>query len=684
MRVLGSIRRAAGLAELRMRLSRSLRVAPLSVTIALALAAVTLAAHKLAPERLPEPRAWLVFAGIGGLLVVVHAVAFLLKLPPNAGTLALDRHHGHHGRLTNAIEFSAVPKAERTELMQAAIDEACSFVAARPRRATLATSRAAPIVVPLEVGAALAPAVVLVALALLELPRAVPVTTTEAKTIDPLVLSEDDLDLFREAAKELERPDQSPEVKQALERFNRLIEDMADRRLDRTEAFRQMESIERELLDGAEADAKKLEAELKETAKQLEKSELSKEIADALKDQDLKRAEQKTKELAEKLKTTKKPDKKQLEKLREALKKASEQRKQALEAINERRKELEEQLLKKKKDLEKETNPQKKEEEERLLKKKERELERLDREAAEQQRANRELERLDRELAEAAQNLLKEAGITQEDLQKAAQDLQQAAEDINRMEREGMSQKDKEQLKQKLEELRERLRQEQKAGKKGRARLENFSKRARGGKGKQGKGKQGEGGDEQGEGQGKSGDKMDREGQGQDGEGEGEEGEDGQQGKGKGKGKGQGEGEGEGEEGLEISFGPGGNIPIPGAGQGQGEGQSGQGDQPGEGSGKGDKGPGGVGSGGDPRGAATDGAGMDTMDVEAAANDSGQGAIAKQVIRSAADRGFRGSKYKQVYKEAKTKAEEDMKTETIPDGYRFYVQRYFQLIRPRD
>jgi hypothetical protein len=677
---LGRIRRAAALAELRMRLSRALSVTPAALTLGLAAAAVVLGAHKLAPERVSEPHAYLLFSGIAALVVIAHGVAFLLRLPPNAGTLALDKHHKLDGRLTNALEFLARPKAERSELMTAAIDDACEVVTSKPKKSTLSTGRAAPIIVPLETAAAVAPAIALVLLALLELPHAVPVPVVKQKTIDPLALSEDDINALRDAAKELERPNQSAEVQQAIERYNRLIEDLANRRIDRTDALRKMESIERELLDGAAADAKKLENELKETAKQLEKSELAKDIAEALKEQDLKKTEEKLKELAKKLKENKKPDKKQLERLRDALKKAAEQRKKALEAIEEKRKELEEQLLKKKKDVENATDPKKKEEEERLLKKKERELERLNREGQEQQRANRELERLDRELAEAAQNLLKEMGVSQEDLEKAAQDINQAAEDINRMEREGMSQKDKERLKEQLEMAREILRQEQKSGKQRRARQDNFSKRARGKSGKGKSGKNGQQGEEQGDGPGEPGDSMEREqpgGQGE-GEGEGEEGE-GEGEKGKGKGKGQGEGEGEGAEGIEISIGPGGNIPMPGPGQGPG----GQGNEPGEGAGKGDKGPGGKGSGGNPRGASTD-PDMGTVDVEAAAADTGSGKVAEQVIRSAADKGFRGSNYKKVYQDFNTRAEARIKNEGIPDGYRFYVQRYFQLIRPRE
>jgi hypothetical protein len=70
--------------------------------------------------------------------------------------------------------------------------------------------------------------------------------------------------------------------------------------------------------------------------------------------------------------------------------------------------------------------------------------------------------------------------------------------------------------------------------------------------------------------------------------------------------------------------------------------------------------------------------------VTAAGIDTGQGAASSQVIYGAAQRGFVGKGYKQVYVEYRTVAEQVMTKDEIPPGYRFYVQRYFQLIRPRE
>jgi hypothetical protein len=129
-------------------------------------------------------------------------------------------------------------------------------------------------------------------------------------------------------------------------------------------------------------------------------------------------------------------------------------------------------------------------------------------------------------------------------------------------------------------------------------------------------------------------------------------------------------------------LGPGGKkILMPGAGQGgqqggQGQQNGGEGSQPGgEGAGTG-RGPDVAGGRTDPK--------MGTQDVQAQAIDSQEGPSNSEVILSAAERGFKGAPYKKVFTQYRTVAEEQINKEQIPDGYRFYVNRYFQLIRPRE
>lgn len=628
---LAGIRRAAAWVELRMRLARALRVLPPALMTTLAVAAVTLAVRKVVPSALSNRHAWEILGAAGALVLVTLIVAMARRLPPQAGTVALDRHHRLDGRLTNALAF--VREEARTALMELTIDDACEHAG------TLKPREAAPLRFPRDLLGVVVLGAGVAALALLRLPPPPIPLAPQAKQIDAIQMSPDDVELFRDAARELTRKDQSPEVKAAIEKFNQLVEDIANKRLDRLEAFRRMEEIEREMLSSAAADAKAFDEALKQTAEELKKSDLSKPFADSLEKRDLEKAKKDLRDLSKQLKSGKKPDKAALDKLKKALERASAKKKEALEAINEKRNELREHLLKKVRDKNEPDAGAPKPEEERLLKKKQRELERLDREAERQQQAQRKLDRLDRDLAKAAEDLLKDLGLS-------ADDLEQAAEDINRMQEEEMSDKEKEELRQRLQELRELLRQQGQGSKQRMARMLKFGKRARGGQSGQ-RGQQGEKGDEQGD-------------EGRDGEGKDGQGKDGQ-------------GMGPGGKVLTLQRGSGpGSLPGGGGpGQPGGTGQSGTGKE--------------AGVGHDPNlaGKRTDLKG-ETHDVEAQGIDTKQGPSNSEVILTAAERGFKGSGYKKVFTDYRTQAEKEINKDTVPDGYRFYVHRYFQLIRPRE
>lgn len=648
---LSRIRRAASFVELRMRLSRVVGLLPFVLIGGLLIAAVTLATRKLLFHHLSEQRARQILIGTAVVGLVTLLIAALRRLPPRAGSIALDKSHQLSDRLTNALAFSGLVAAQRTPLMDVAIDDAVAHTA------NLKSSKAAPIRVPWEMAIALLLLLPVLALALLEIRIAIPVATPTVKTIDAPPMSPDDIELFKEAARELEKQNQTPEMKAAIDKFNQLIEDLANKRLDRTEAFRRMEELERDLMKGAEADAKKLEEELKNTGMELSKSDLAKPIGDALQKKDLEKAKKEMQALADQLKAGKKLDKGALDRLKKAMEDAAKQRKESLAAINEKRQELRDEILKKKEEKKKkqdgDAGAKEDEDEEQLLKKKERELEKLDRDAESQERAGRQLDRLDRDLAKAAADLAKELGMSAEDLQKAA-------EDINRMQEDQMSDKDKEELRKRLQELRELLRQQGQAGKERMKRMMKFGKRARGQSGQQ-----------QGQGQGQQG-----QGQGQDGE-DGEDGEQetGQNGQGQGQ---QGQGEGPGQKGVSLGL---------GQGQGQGDQPGGMPGGQGQNGGEANGGPPGSGWGtghdSDVKGDRTDLKGQTTA-TRAEAADTGQGPSNSEVILAAAERGFKGGPYKKVYKDYRTVAEQQINKDEIPDGYRFYVRRYFQLIRPRE
>jgi hypothetical protein len=458
-------------------------------------------------------------------------------------------------------------------------------------------------------------------------PPEAPERVPSALPIDPVVLAADDLSLLRESVQEFQRSDSSPELSRAVAEFNQLVEDMAERRLDRRELFRRLADIERALSVGPEADEAREEG-LRSLAEQLDKSALSRPIADALKAKQLADAERAMRELAERLeRREEKVDPAELERLRKALDAASTDAGGRVERLEQMRREVEaaeRRLLQKKNAKAGENSPAEQAERERQK----RRLEKLDREISDAKQQRDQLSKLDQELQKAAQELMKELG-------KSAEHLKSGAEDMNRMARQQLSEKEKQELKQQLEELRELLRQGGAGREQHLRRLQQFAERARG--------KQGEGPPPEGQ-SGKQG------GQGQQG----------QQGQ------------------PRLTLGPGGTpLPMPGSGSPSGGGErSGGGDSPAGGT------EAGSGSSPEMKGEATKLDGK-TEDVTAAAVDTGQGAASSEVVYGAAERGFTGSRYQNVYTQYRTVAEDVLSQDTIPAGYEFYVRRYFQLIRPR-
>ncbi|MBZ0117308.1 MAG: hypothetical protein K8H88_09950, partial [Sandaracinaceae bacterium] len=71
-------------------------------------------------------------------------------------------------------------------------------------------------------------------------------------------------------------------------------------------------------------------------------------------------------------------------------------------------------------------------------------------------------------------------------------------------------------------------------------------------------------------------------------------------------------------------------------------------------------------------------------DVRVEGEAQAQGPTRSEVIMSSAQRGFATRDYRDVYTDYSEHAEEALEQDEIPQGYRFYVRRYFTLIRPRD
>lgn len=636
------IERLALRAERRIRGARALRVGARALCVALGAGVVAVAFCKL--KILGDPQARGVLLVAAASVAVSVAVAWVWRLPDRAGARALDRFHGLHDRLASALAFAAHPAERRTAFMSAAIEDAVAAIpGVRP-------ARAVAIPLPRTLAAAAVLGCVLSVVVSLEVRRR-PVAA-RSRTIDPLEMAADDLEDVKDFLKQVEQRDESDEAKAAIAEFNKLVDDLANKRLDRTEAFRRMQALEEKLFQDAAGDRKPIEQRLEALGDELKKAQLTHPAGVALADDQIAKARDALQDLAKKLRAQATPvDKAKLDEMREALKRAAERAEKDRAALQERRDQLAAEILKKKQQLADGSA----EDEQSLLHKQERELERLDRELDQQQRAGNELDRLDRELEQAAEDLMKDLGLS-------AQDLQQGAEDLNRMEEQRMSQQEKEELRQKLQELRQLLRQQGQGGKGQIVRLQRFGRMARG---------QGSSGD--GEGSGQSG--QPRGGQG----GEGSEGQGQQPTSGSGN-QGQ-KGAGGSSQGGEtwILGSNGEKLLMLSSGGAQKSASSGG---PAEG---GDNHPGGWGEGHDPslQGKATHPK-MGTQDTQVEGADSAQGGSRSQVISGAAERGFASRNYQKVYTEYHQVAEESIAKDDVPGGYRFYVKRYFQLIRPRE
>jgi hypothetical protein len=273
--------------------------------------------------------------------------------------------------------------------------------------------------------------------------------------------------------------------------------------------------------------------------------------------------------------------------------------------------------------------------------------------------------------------------------------MDDAVEDLNRMAREQASEEEMRALAEQVRQLREMIRRQRREqggegddgeggsgsgrGSRGgpQSRMDRYVLRARGGDDGEGQGMRvgvrsggGESGD--GEAQGEQGAQQggeDSQGTpgGASGSSPGEEGEG-------------GEG-GEGDEPMLVLGGEQGGdttLLLPGMGSGPGDHEGGS-----------DEGEGDQGSGaGHERGGAsladpTDRSG-DHRTVAVRGDDRGRGPSRSEVIRGGAARGFASRDYERVYAEYERHATESIERDEVPPGYRFYVRRYFDLIRPRE
>jgi hypothetical protein len=676
------LRRPLRATALRIRVQRAMQAGTILALAGLGLAAVILTLVKTGalPEGLAAP--WLIAAAVlplGGIMF-----GALRPIAPLLPAKLLDRAHGLADRTTNAVSFSAL--AERTPFEAAAIEDASAH--ATKLRAKLAM----PLAVPPDVIGVLALGAAVAFLASLEVPRVIERRTVVGGGIVPVTLHEDDLEAFDSGLRDLIDDPRTPDdVRAAAQDFNRLVEDLADERLDRAESLRRIAELEEQLAQQVNpADAEQLRESLEQLGEAMQRSELAEALSEAMREGDAERAEAEMRALAERMRQEE-PNRAEIERLRQALARAAQAQRPDWMAeiarmegelaelrqsggnartierreteIAARRAECDEQqrqdrqeelqrLLQRQREQNQQTP-----EEQSLLRRRERELERLRRESQQQQEQRRQLDRLQRQMERSAQEL------NRDQQEQSAEQMDQGAEELNRMAQQQMSQEEMQRMQQQLDELRELIRrqreQRQQAG-------QNGQQQQRG---------------QQGQGQ-----RMDRfvlraRGQG-DGEGIGIQrpGQSGQQGQQQGQGQGQG---GQGQEGEQQQMltlgGEGGQamLEIPGmGGQAQQGGQSGQG--------RAQLGPG-AGEGHDETtldDPSLLGGDRQTVRVE---GQQGDGPVRSDVeIYTGAQRGFTSRGYRDVHTRYEGHAEEVLERDQVPPGYRFYVRRYFQLIRPRE
>lgn len=606
------IERAIRSVSRRVRMKRALDAGSIGITVGwgVAIGVILLSRWGVVDAAWEKPTLIGTFL-FGGLFALA---AFLRPTSRLAAAHFLDRSHDLRSRIASAVEFDALRADERSSFMQAAIDDAeRASTSLDPRRAfPLRKPRALPWMGAFGLGLVVALAVE---------PPSPLVAARLPPPAPPALLHADDLHALRAPERDDARdPEEAEEVRRLAGELNRLLEKLAERDLDRTDALREVAALEQKIEDARAGDAEAMRERWKELGGDLARAGLVQAASDALKRADPEGAAEAMKSLANALREGN-PSRAEIEKLRQALERAADRAAEdgrQSEALDARREELEKRIASARERAEEDEG------ERRLLRRREKELEQLDRQRERIERRRRHLERLSRDWQDAAQGLERRAP------QDAADALERSAEDLSRMAQGEKSERERQELARKLEQLRELLRRNGRGpSNEGREqRLDRFVQRARG------------------------------------------------------------QGENAGSESGGESRRPGG----PGAGPPQGTGAmtgaaiaergSGRGDGDGEGD-------------GDPSGTEA-GRGHDartldrstslegkTQDVRAQTA-QGRGPSRSEVILGAADRGFVTRPYRSVYRDYRDHAEEVLERDEIPDGYRFYVRRYFQLIRPRE
>jgi len=621
-----AIDRALRAVAFRVRLQRALAGAAALAIVGLVSAAAAIVLAKLGEHA--WARAGFAFAV--ALPLIGAGVGALRRVDPLAAARLLDRDLGRRDLLASAWSFARMPAAERSEFMRACIRQAGAHAERADARRAL----------PLHAPRALRPAAVLAvgvaALTALDLSPKVEVAVTAPPK--PRLLHQDDLSAFeKEVEPLLEAREIDPALRETAGELNALLEALHEGELDRVQALSELRALEKKLeLSTRGEDVAALREALRGLGRTLDRDALTQSVADAMQNGDAAAARAELERLAGVLQEQA-PRAEALRKLAKTLERAAAPAKPREDAADKARAELD-RLLRK---HAKEQAQQPDERSERLLRDKRRELDRLDREKHQREQAERKLDSLRRELQKAS------APAQGNRSSEAGKQLERAAQELGQAQREQLTAEQREQLRERLAQLRELISKQ------------NGQQQQQAQRGANGQPQRGQGQPR----------RLDLDRFVGLSRGQGKPGGDPQQQPGEGRGKADGKllvpGSGDGEPEMTLQVPgqgqnpkaiPGGEEVISGTAAGQ-DGRPESGEQ-----------------------TRMQGTRVDTR----VQGEQGSGATRSEVILEAGQRGFVSRGYERVHTDYERHAEAVLERDRVPGGYRFYVRRYFQLIRPRE
>jgi chemotaxis protein histidine kinase CheA len=434
--------------------------------------------------------------------------------------------------------------------------------------------------------------------------------------------------------KNIAQRDKVPELDEFAHKIEQLLEKAENGEITKDQLLEALSKAEDAMKQGEEPNQAEIDKQMAEMGKELKKSDVTKELGQALEKNDLPKAKEELEKLAEKLAKKELTDKqkedlqKQLEKVAEQMEK---QDKQQQDKQQQQQEKLQQEIRRLEKQKDEAKTEKQKQDAERRLEEKKRELQKLqkEQEKKDQSEQRRAVKRLQKNLEKAAENLQKpqkdpnqqNKDDQQDGEQQASEKLKDAARETGKVDQDQRKQAAQKKTSTQMDDLREAMRRAKQRGNKGpndpfnkQGKNQDFISRARGQQGSKGAWKPGQG-------------------QG---------------------GQGQGQGQGQG-------------------GQGQGSGGQGSGSAQGSGWGTGHD----DNIAGDPTGKSGN-----VRDQDLQGQQGNEGGSTRETILAAAQKGFASKRYQKVYQDYQRIVEEVMRTEKLPSSYKYYVKRYFAKIHP--